>query len=101
MSPTRYRAAPHRRARPVDAVDRARILALFLQRRLGLTDVFAALGLGRDLVLGLARLGLGLVDAAVDLRTHGILALGLPSGLGLVFRGLLLVAADLVLELVL
>src|SRR6266550_4762679 len=75
--------------RAVDAIDRARIVALLLQRGLGLTDVIAALGLGRQLILGLAGLVLGLVNPAIDLGTYGVLVLGL------------LVAADLGLDLVL
>src|SRR2546428_2921057 len=89
-------AQGRRRARAVDAVDRARIVAFVLQRGLRLTDVRAALHLAGDLVLGLARLGLGLVHAAVDLGADRVLV---ARGLGLVLG--FLVAADLGLDLVL
>src|SRR2546428_171245 len=82
-------AKGRRRARAVDAVDRARIVAFVLQRGLRLTDVRAALHLAGDLVLGLARLGLGLVHAAVDLGADRVLV---ARGLGLVLG--FLVAAE-------
>src|SRR5262249_22678556 len=83
------------RARTMDAVDRTRIVALVLQRHLSLTNVVVALHLACDLVLSLAGLGPGLVHSAIDLVADGV-----ALGLGLV-RGLVVAAAELVLDLVL
>src|SRR5687767_2098287 len=86
-------------ARAVHAIDRAGVVALRLQRLLGVPGV-APIHLAADLVLGLAGLGLGLVHGAIELLADRVLAVGLVlRALGLVLH-LVGRALALVLELV-
>src|SRR5437870_5669617 len=97
MSPTSYRAAPPRgdhvtlpeRCPPVNP-SRATTPARATSRGAGAHAPGPAM----------PRQGFWVFDGGAG-AADGVLALGLPRGFGLVFRGLLLVAADLGLDLVL